>query len=112
MTETYQSDQFGIYGEFYALFGYASLPLFFLTAFLLKRVYVRLSRENPFELAMMRVVVLSVFVKIVNSYGMDWTIIETVPLVAAIMLYSLFFRSKRIAPRTAARYSLLTAGQT
>ena len=111
MTESYQSDQFGIYGEFYALFGYASLPLFFITGFLLKRIYVRLNRENPFELAMMRVIVLSIFVKIVNSYGIDWTIIETVPLAAAIVLYSLFFRSKPISPKIADRHSLLPVGQ-
>ncbi len=97
VTEIYQSDQFGIYGELYALFGYGSLPLFFLIAFLLKRVYVRLKSENPFTLAMKRLIVLSVFVKIVNSYGMDWTIIETVPFVVAIYLYKFLFRSRRVS---------------
>jgi hypothetical protein len=99
VTETYQSDQFGIYGELYALFGFASLPLFFLIAFMLKRVYVRLSSENPFTLAMLRLIVLSVFVKIVDSYGMDWTIIETLPFVAAIYLYKFLFRSRRFPSR-------------
>ncbi len=47
VTETYQSDQFGIYGELYALFGYASLPVFFLIAFILKRVYVGLRERKP-----------------------------------------------------------------
>ena len=92
----YHSDQFGIYGELYALFGYASLPLFFLIAFALKRLYVRLESDNPFALVMKRVVVLSVFVAIVNSYGMDWTIIEAVPFVVAIYLYKYFFRSRRL----------------
>lgn len=96
VVEEYQSDQFGIYGEFYALFNWVSLPLFFLTAALLKRFYVRLRRENPFVLVMMRVVVLSVWIKIINSYGLDWTIIETVPLVAAIYLYTFFFRARRV----------------
>jgi hypothetical protein len=99
VTESYQSDQFGIYGELYALFGYASLPLFFLVAILLKRAYVRLDNENPFSLSMMRVVVLSVFVKIVDSYGMDWTIIETVPFVVAIYLYKFVFRARKIPER-------------
>jgi len=99
ISESYQSDQFGIYGELYALFGYASLPLFFLIAFLLKRLYVRLHSENPFALAMMRLIVLSLFVKIVNSYGMDWTIIETLPFVVAIYLYKIFFRSRRLPRR-------------
>jgi hypothetical protein len=94
--ELYHSDQFGIYGELYALLGYASLPLFFLVTFLLKRLYVRLGSANPFMLAMKRVIVLSVFVAIVNSYGMDWTIIESVPFVVAIYLYKYFFRCRRL----------------
>jgi hypothetical protein len=94
--EYYHSDQFGIYGELYALFGYASLPLFFLVAFVLKRFYVRLGSDNPFALAMKRLVVLSIFVKIVNSYGMDWTIMETLPFVVAIYLYKFIFRSSRL----------------
>jgi len=57
--ESYQSDQFGIHGELYAVFGYASLPLFFLLAFFLKRLYVRLRSRSPFILAMKRIVVLS-----------------------------------------------------
>jgi hypothetical protein len=92
----YHSDQFGMYGELYALFGYASLPLFFLISLALKRLYVRLESDNPFALVMKRVVVLSVFVANVNSYGMDWTIIEAVPFVVAIYLYKYFFRSRRL----------------
>lgn len=96
LPEFYHSDQFGIYGELYALLGYPSLPLFFLIAFVLKRVYVRLGSDNPFALAMKRLVVLTIFVKIVNSYGMDWTIIEMLPFVVAIYLYRFFFRSRRL----------------
>jgi hypothetical protein len=93
--EFYHSDQFGIYGELYALFGYASLPLFFLVAFWFKRFYVRLGSYNPFALAMKRLVVLTVFVAFVDSYGIDWTIIEALPFVVAIYLYKFFFRSRR-----------------
>jgi hypothetical protein len=96
LTEDYQSDQFGVYGEFYALFGWASLPLFFLVAFFLKLIYVRLRSESPFALAMKRVLVLSVFVKILDSYGIDWTIIETVPFAVALYLYRFFFRSRKV----------------
>jgi hypothetical protein len=94
--EYYHSDQFGIYGELYAVFGYGSLPVFFLIAFALKRVYVRLRSDNPFMLAMKRLVVLSIFLKVEDSYGMDWTIIETVPFVVSIYLYKFFFRSRRL----------------
>jgi len=96
VSESYQSDQLGIYGEFYALFGYASLPLFLLTAFLMKRVYGRMRSENPFILVMKRVVVLFVFVRTLDSYGFDWTIVETLPRVAAIYMYRFCFRSKPV----------------
>ena len=109
VTEAYHSDQFGIYGEFYALFNWASLPLFFLTAALLKRFYVRVRRENPFVLVMMRVIVLSVWIKIIDSYGLDWTIIETVPLVTAIYLYTFFFRARRFRAPPVGPHSFMSA---
>jgi hypothetical protein len=94
VTESYQSDQLGLYGELYALFDYASLPLFFLLAFYLKLIYVRLRSENPFIFVMKRVIVLFVFVRTLDSYGFDWTILETLPLIAAIYIYRFFFSSK------------------
>jgi hypothetical protein len=94
--EYYHSDQFGIYGELYALLGYASLPLFFVIAFGFKRLYVRLRGDNPFSLTMKRLIVLTLFVTNVNSYGMDWTLIEAVPFVAGIYIYKFFFQSRRL----------------
>ena len=93
--EVYQSDQLGLYGEFYALFGYACLPILLAGAYLMKRLYASLRTENPFILTMKRVVVLSVFEKLINSYGIDWTIGETIPLVVTIYLYTMFFSIRR-----------------
>jgi hypothetical protein len=92
--EFYQSDQLEIYGEYYALYGYASLPLFFLTAWLIKRSYVRLKARNPYMLTMKRVVVLFVWVEVINSFGLDWLAAEVVPLVIAILMWRFFFASK------------------
>jgi hypothetical protein len=94
VNESYHSDQLGIYGEFYALFGYASLPIFLLIAFLMKRIYGRMRSENPFILVMKRVVVLFVFVRALDSYGLDWTILEALPRIAAIYIYRFCFRSR------------------
>jgi hypothetical protein len=94
----YQSDQFGIYGELYALFAYASLPLMFLAAFLLKRLYVSISDPLPYMRAIKRVVVLFVFVKLINSFGLDWILGEVIPLIAGVYLYSFFFGSRRVVP--------------
>lgn len=100
--EYYQSDQLGIYGELYGLFAYGSLPLFFLVAWLLKLTFVRLTSPNPFTFAMKRVLVLFVFVDLLHSYGLDWVIIEAVPLAVAILVYGYFFASRRVTTPGAA----------
>jgi hypothetical protein len=93
----YQSDQMGVYGEFYALFAYACLPLLFLAAYLLKLSYVRLHDGNPFRRGMKRIIVLTIFVQFVRSFGVDWTIVETLPLIAAMYMYRPFFATKRVS---------------
>jgi hypothetical protein len=99
VSDFYQSDQMGIYGEFYALFGgYASLPLFLITALLFKRLYVGVHSEKPFIFAMQRVMILLTFVRLLDSYGMDWIIGEIAPFAAATILYSAVFAG-RSTPR-------------
>jgi hypothetical protein len=95
VSELYQSDQLGIYGEFYALFGYASLPLFFATTLLFKRIYLTLRSVNPYTFVMKRVMVLYIFGRFVDSFGIDWTIIEALELAVTVFLYSFFFSSRR-----------------
>jgi hypothetical protein len=97
--DDYQSDQFGIYGEFYALFGYACLPLLFLIAYGLKRLYVSVSSPNPFMLTMKRIVVLSAFLRIMDSFGVDWVIIEITTLLISVYAYSFVFAPKRVLRR-------------
>jgi hypothetical protein len=97
VADNYQSDQLGIYGEFYGLFGYGCLPLLFLVAFAFKCAYVRLTDRTPFNLAMKRAIVLFVFVWTIDSFGVDWTILEALPLVVAMFIYAPFFSSKRAA---------------
>jgi len=94
--ESYQSDQIGIYGEFYSLFGYASLPLFAFLAAFLKKLYRRVYSSNPFIFAMKRIIVLWFFVKSIESFGIDWTLLEVIPLVVAMYLYARFFAIKRV----------------
>lgn len=100
VVESYLSDQLGMYGEYYALFAYASLPLFFLVPFLLKRAYVRVRRGSPFALAMRRIVILFVFSEVLRSFGVDWIIVETLPLIGALFIYAYFFSSRRISAQT------------
>jgi hypothetical protein len=97
--EEYQSDQLGIYGDFFVLFGWASLPVFFLAACLIKRLYFAWHDTNPFLATMQRVVVLSTWAQVMNSFGLDWVVAETVPLIVAIYVYQFFFAAKpRLMP--------------
>lgn len=89
----YQSDQIGLYGELYILLGFASLPVFLLFGWGVKRFYSSLRGRNPYLLAMARVMVLSFFVRTIDSFGFDWTVGEMVPLVVATFLYSVLFAS-------------------
>jgi hypothetical protein len=73
------------------LFGWASLPVFFVVAFLFKRVYVSFRDRDPFVLTMKRVVTLSAFALVVNSFGLDWVLMEVIPMIAAIYIYRYFF---------------------
>ena len=93
--ESYQSDQLGIYGEFYVLFGYGSLPLLFLVAYGLKRLYVGLNNVDPFMLTMQRVVVLWTFLRTIDSFGFDWTLVETTNLLIVIYVYRFVFAATR-----------------
>ena len=94
--ESYQSDQIGLYGEFFVVLGWASLPVLFLVALLMKRTYVRLSGSDPYIFAIKRVLVLYVFTHMIESFGLDWTLTETVSFVMAIVLYRYFFTGRRI----------------
>lgn len=87
----YQSDQLGIYGEYFVLFGWFSLPLFFATAYLIKRYYVRISARDPFSFALKRIIVLLVFNIIINSYGFDWTIYSVISFALSAWVYRGFF---------------------
>jgi len=95
--DNYQSDQLGIYGEFYGLFGYACVPLLFVVAFAFKRLYAKLRSGNPFDFAMKRAIVLFVFVWSIDSYGVDWTILQALPLVVAMFIYAPFFSSEPLS---------------
>jgi hypothetical protein len=95
--DNYQSDQFGIYGEFYGVFGYVCLPLLFAVAFGFKRVYANLKYKNPFKLALKRAVILFAFAWTMDSYGVDWNILQALPLVVAMFIYAPFFANAPVS---------------
>jgi len=108
--EAYHSDQIGGYGELFTLFGYGSLPLFLFIPFVLKRVYTQLRSANPLTLAMKRIIVLSLFPQLINSFGFDWIVVQTVPFVIAVAGYSLLFTARRMpAPAALPQHGLANA---
>lgn len=104
LPDSYQSDQFGVYGESFALLGFAAPLALLLVAYALKRAYLQVRSANPFVLAIKRVVVLTVLMRVIDSFGLDWTIFETVTLVVSALLFSWTFaaRRRRAAPTFAA----------
>ncbi len=96
--EAYQSDQFTLYGEFYALFGkWFSLIPIFLTGFLFKRVYLNLDQNNIYLFFLKRAIILFVFYNTLNSFGLDWILSDIVGIFFTYKLFKSFFRFKNFA---------------
>lgn len=87
----YQSDQLCLYGELFVLLGWWSLPVFFLVGAMAKRVYGAITDEDPFMRTIKRVIVITLFVELLNSFGIDWVIMDTVPFVLSMYMYRYFF---------------------
>ncbi|KIC63425.1 O-antigen polymerase [Chryseobacterium taiwanense] len=83
VAEAYQSDEFTMYGEFYALFGkwFSLIPIFF-TGFIFKWIYLRLKKDNIYLFYLKRAFVLYVFWIMLNSFGIDWLFLD---------IFSIFF---------------------
>ncbi len=93
----YQSDQFTLYGEFYALFGkWFSLVLIFFVGFFFKSVYLNLSQSNIYLFYLKRALILFVFYTFLNSFGMDWILLDVIAIFFTYQLFKNFFRLKRI----------------
>jgi len=92
--EIYQSDQIGIHGEMYSLFGYGSIFLFYLVGFCFKLVYKKMKNENIFVQSVNRVFIVMVFFTFVRSFGIDWLLYDILVLFLALHISVFFFRIK------------------
>ncbi|QOY54065.1 hypothetical protein HUE87_09265 [Candidatus Sulfurimonas marisnigri] len=88
----YQSDQLGIHGELYVLFGYNSVWLFFLMAYFLKYVYNRIPSNNLFNIYLYKFFILFLFISMIKDFGLDWIILYNLLLLVSLYINSLFFR--------------------
>jgi hypothetical protein len=62
-------------------------------------------------LAVKRAIVLFAFAWSVDSYGVDWTILQVLPLVVALFVYAPFFTSERLVASRSVR-ALSSPGAT
>jgi hypothetical protein len=94
----YHSDQIGLYGEMFGLFGYFSLTMLPFIAIAFKSLYVKIHDPNPFLAGAKRAVVLLCFIHFIDSFGIDWLVGEMIPYIAAIFLFSFLFAVRRRRP--------------
>ncbi len=83
----YQADQLGIHEKSFVLFGWYAVGVLFIWAFLLKHLYLNSKSTNTYGVVLRRVVLFYCLARCINSFGMDWTIIEIVPYIVIAYLY-------------------------
>lgn len=84
---TYHTDQFGLYGEMYNLFGYASLLIVYFIAYQLKAAFRYKGKFNPHVIALNRILILWIFYQWMNSFGLDWVLMNV--FIAVVSFYGI-----------------------
>lgn len=98
--ESYRSDQFGLYGDFYVIFyGLLSLPFFYIFGFCFALIFERAQRiKNLLTRVCFSALTLKIFFDGFNSFGLDWTFIylcyDTISLVVALIFILGFSRRR------------------
>lgn len=92
----YQSDMPTAYGEYYNLFyGYPALLILFTLAYLFKRIYLAVESKDRFLFHLYRALILYVFYMWLNSFGLDWILLDIVSIVVTISLFKGFYTMKK-----------------
>jgi hypothetical protein len=95
--EGYHSDQFNFYGEFFILFGpIISLPMILIVGLLFKNFYINFMNKLNFNFFVWRSVILYLFILFINSFGLDWIIVNSLPMIIFIVIMlSLIIKKQR-----------------
>ena len=92
LAESYQSDQMGIYGEYYVMFrGYPALIIFFLMAYIFQWIYDSFNRENQLLSFLYKGLFLYLFYGYVNSFGSDWFLFEVVGTIFTGLVFNKYY---------------------
>jgi len=96
ITKYYQSDQMGIYGEYYVFFnGYPALAVFFFMAIFFQTVFVNLQGANSLLTCIYKAVILNLFYIWLNSFGMDWFFFDVVAMIVTTFIFARYYVNKR-----------------
>lgn len=95
INEAYQSDQMGIYGEYYVLFyGFPALAVFFLLAFMLEKILINLRERGGILSCMYGATLVYLFYTYINSFGSDWFVLTLVSSIITTLLFARFYVDK------------------
>ena len=95
---SYHTDHLGLYGEMYNLFGYASFLVLYLMARLLKKVFRDGGSSNQRLVALNRVITISLFFQLMNSFGFDWIALNMIILFISMHVLSKLFWFRNDCP--------------
>ncbi len=92
----YQSDMPTVYGEYYVLFhGYLALIIFFIFSYTFKKVYLSIRSKDAFLFYLYRALVLFVFYLWLNSFGIDWMMLDLIGIIITVSLFKNFYKMRR-----------------
>lgn len=75
--DSYNSDQFNNYGEYYVLFGaWLAMPAFFVVAFIFQAVYLRVRCKSALASVVWKFFVITLYFSWLISFGTDWFFLE------------------------------------
>ncbi len=92
----YHSSMLTIYGEYYVLFGgYSALIIFFIFSHIFKKLYLSVKSKDAFLFYLYRALILYVFWLWINSFGMDWMVLDLISIFITVGLFKNFYKMRR-----------------
>lgn len=96
ISAAYQSNMPTVYGENYVLFhGYPALIILFSFSYILKKIYLSIRSKDAFLFYMYRALVLYVFYLWLNSFGIDWMMLDLIGIIITVSLFKNFYKMRR-----------------
>jgi hypothetical protein len=92
----YQSNMPTVYGEYYVLFhGYSALIILFVFSYIFKKIYLSIRNKDTFIFYLYRALVLYFFYLWLNSFGIDWMMLDLIGIIITVGLFENFYKMRR-----------------